>query len=235
MKKVVAVLMIILLTLPWFNACQRRESPGEEGGQRSGEPPAVMGPSYEERLSEPEPESSDEEDEVDAEGAESAARGLFDALKTGNPDIIREHIDYKNLLQLQDDQSDGNLLALLPYLQYEIIEVSAQKQTAIVQVRVSNVDMHAVMPEFLRKAMEMEYNNALEENPLSTEAMDEEYRKLFGQLLEQNAANRKETAVDVQLLFSGDQWRAQSDETLRTAVSGDYWGASKQVQENAVG
>lgn len=233
MKKLLALCAAVLL-IAGLAACERRDKRPEPD-------PAEPEPEATTAATEPETETAapteveeeSEEEEPDAEGAEQAVHDLMAALQSGSRERIESHIDYKNMLQLREGQSDANFRQVLRRVCYEILDVDAGAKVARVETRISNIDLKGIMPQYFQKAGELEYNNALSEAPLSDEELEAEYERLFVELLDAAGDSTLSSTVTIQVLRTDGDWRVQSDETLRTAVTGDFWNASANVGENA--
>lgn len=228
MKQFFAILFALLLTLP-LAGCETR------AGRTSSAPmPESETKPEPESESEPEPEPEQpEENELDIEGARQAAEEMLTALATGNPDTIRRHIDYKNLLMLESDESpDESLLAILKRLKFEVVEAQASSEdSAAVTAELTNVNMEAIFADYLRRAAELEYNNAISDSPLPAEDMEAEYQKLFLEMI--GGAGTTSTTVIIRMEQSGDGWRAQVSDALRDAATGGYFSARNRVGVNA--
>lgn len=230
-------LLLIALLVLGLAACERRErqpehSQSETEAATDDAPPEPAEKATTETAAATEDE---EETEPDIEGAEQAVRDFMAALQSGSREQIEAHIDYKNMLQLQEGQSDDNFREVLRRVRFEIVEASAGKSVANVETRIANIDLHKVMPGYFTRAGELEYNNALSESPLSPEELDAEIRRLFVAMLDENSENTIQNTVNIQLINTAGRWQVQSDEALRTAVAGDFWNASRNLGEAAQG
>lgn len=231
MRKLLIILLAasLLAALP---ACRRRDQPREE---RPSESVSDIEQEEQPGPSEPEPQSSAQEEQADTAGAEQAVRDLCEALQSGNRDSIKAQIDYDNLLQLQEGQGDESFLALLQYLKYEIVSAEGEDKLVTVKTRLTSIDMHNVLMPYIKQCMELEYENALSEAPLEPAQLEAKYSALFQAQLEQNMANTLVRTVDIQVVYSAGSWRVQLGEALRTAVLGDYFSANEEVQRMARG
>lgn len=177
--------------------------------------------------------AEDQSDEQVKSNVESAIYKLMDAMKAGNSTLMCELVDYDELLQLIDGQSDTNLLTILQHMQYSIEKITVTGQTAKADVSITNVDMHKVLPDYFLQANELYYNNALSSSPKSETELEQQAAALFEDTLDAHAANTVSELVAVELTMEDDEWRVQPTEALRTAVFGDFWSAQASLGENA--
>jgi hypothetical protein len=185
-----------------------------------------------EEAAEEETEPTEEETEaVDAEGAEAAAEALLAALQSGEPDAIRDELDYTNLLLLDEGSPEDSLLAILKKLDYEILDVAAEQSSATVTVSLSSVSIESFFVQYLQRSMELEYNNAILDEPASREQLEEQTQQLFYDMLDENEANRIETTVTLQLSNTGGEWHARVSEALRNAATGGYFSARESASQ----
>lgn len=229
MARWIALLTAALLAAGLCACETRAPQPAEEPSAAESEIVSEEGAS--ENTGQSQAES--EQDEQEAREAERAASDFLDALQSGDRERIRAQTDYTELLQIQEGDPDANLLAILKRMEYEVIGAVVDGDAASVKVSITNIDMNAVLPTYIKQAMELEYNNAISESPLTPEQLEQEYVKLFDGALNYNAINTVERAVDLELAKADGVWRVRQDEHLRSAAFGDFWSASSKVGENA--
>lgn len=232
LKKMIAIALLLLL-VAGTTSCQRRDkkpeeesseivsvSEAEESGRQEEEPPAE------------ESESSEESSQEDTTEVEAAAREMLGALQTGDRDSIKAQLDYTNLLQLQQGQSDVNHLAILRRLQYEIEDVDISGSTATVTIKLTNLDMTVVMASYLKAAAELEFNNNTSDQPRTQAELDADYVRLFEDTLDANSANTTVKSVPITFLQVGGGWKAQVSSGFRDAALGNYFTAQGQMGIN---
>lgn len=232
MKTRTLLICLLLFTILSFSACESRT-----GAHRS-EKEIPESIDQDISMHQPDSSNSDEsaapehpEDEYNAEeDATNALDAMLSALQTGNREEIQRHIDYKNFMQLQtDNQSDTSPLSILKRMKYEISELSVKDSMANATVVITNVDMTKMMPDYLRTAQELEFNNAISDSPLPPEEMEEKYAQMFLDLLDAASGSSITTTVEVKLLYSAEKWRVQSSKELRDAALGGYFTARSQM------
>ena len=229
MKKVAAMIALLLLAAG-AAGCQPRERRPQEESASSVSREEQRPSQADEPV--PPPEESEEEEEPeepDAGEVVAAVEEMLAALQSGDREQIKAHIDYTNLLQLQEGQPDVNHLAILRQLQYTVGEATVNGATASVTVELTNLDMKVVLGSYFKAAGELEFSNALSDDPRSEAELETEYIQLFRDTLEANRANTAQRTVDITLLQAGGRWKAQVSEALRNAVLGDYFIAQGQV------
>jgi hypothetical protein len=195
-KQIIALLALLLL----LAGCETRGGRGEpfptEPATESTTEPETEAP-----TTEPETEPTEAETEpVDTEGVTAAVDNLLAALQSGSADAIREQIDYRNLLLLDDGSPEDSLLAILKKLDYEILDVTVEESTASVTVSLSSVSVESFFMDYLWKCDELYFNNAqLGYARASDVELGTQTQQLFYDMLDANEQNRTETTVVIQL------------------------------------
>lgn len=184
----------------------------------------------EEPLSEPEKEP---EAEPENGVVEELAGEMLDALKTGDKNSIQPYIDYDSFFNLEDAAAaDWQYRQILAHMRYEILSSEILGEEASVLALIGNVRMETVLPLFYRQAMELEFNNASSENPLSGVDLESKFMNLFDDLLSQNEADIIEKDVKIKFKKVGDEWKIYPDLKLQNAILGDFSAARAKVGEN---
>lgn len=241
-KKMMIVLMVLALVFS-LAACEKRaartdeEAPQEGEREESGQEEAadLREESAEDIPDREEKDESESEEEPDPDTVKAEVESVFSALKSGDREAIQKRLDYTNLMQLEHlGQSDDNALAILTRMQYSVTDAEVGKDVATVVVEVSNIDAGQLLAGYLKEARDMQYNNALAEQPLTEEEMEGKYVELFRQLIDSSPASRGRT-IEVKMLKSGDSWQPQVNDDFRDAVLGGYADAVKEMGQNAGG
>lgn len=236
MKRMTSRVLIGVLLLLLAAGCERRESmPAEESEEPSSSAPSFQEPeSHSEELFVP---SSSQQEELSplAQDVEATAKTLFASMKSGAIEIVEQHLDYDAFLQLAEGQSDDNFRALLGRMDYEIQSVDANGDTGLVNVTLSNIDMSMALGSYLREAMDLEYNNAMAESPLSQAELEARYGEMFTEALDQNSHHRIEETLLITFIRTDDVWQAQISESFQNAALGNYFPAKAQLGNNAGG
>lgn len=231
------VFLIGCISMLVFSACEERSNEQQTPSSQAADkiPPAVSQPTDDgtEQKNDVSAQTADDAALQETQAVEEAVRGLLDAMQSAKQETIQQYTDYHKLLKIQSGVDDTNLLAVLRRMQYEILETQVEKDHALVKVAISNIDLHAILPEYNKQMAGLQYENALAASPKAEEELLVEYYRVFDGMLNYQATNRIERAVDIQLNKQDGQWRIEQDEHLRSAAFGDFWNASTKVGENA--
>lgn len=233
-KKLLLCFIIILLALGLIS-CQSRAGVPRELSSDKSEPVLEREMPSSQEQSDPDESESAPEQEPDGVSPEDTASGMLTALQTGNPDEIQEYLDYVTFFELDGDgaAADWQYLELLKHLRFDVISCEVTGDEAKALVRIANVDMETVLPLYFKQAMDLEYKNAVSENPMGTVDMDVLYVRLYGDLLDEYDASPAEREVTVTLGKINGEWKIFPDNKLRDAVLGGYFSARAQTGENA--
>jgi len=234
MRKLLIVLLALLL-MAGLPACQPRG--GSEPKQKGARENVVIEENP--RLSpddvprEREEEREEEAPEKDAR-PEELVRGMLEAVKTGDRDAIQKYIDYDALFSSPDGHADNwHYRHVLQSMKYQVLSSDVEDDSASVWVKITNIDMGVVLPEFFNGAMRLEYDNALSDEPVSAAELESEYRSLFKGLVETNKNGVIERLADVTVKKTGDEWKIIPQKDLSNALLGGYLSVRNALGEGA--
>ncbi|MCL2034223.1 MAG: hypothetical protein FWG94_05770 [Oscillospiraceae bacterium] len=234
MKRILIILLATLLAAG-FSACQKRgdTQPKQRGARENvvvAENPRIPLDEVQTRST-PEPE---EEPPPKDERPEELVRGMLESVKTGDKIAIQRYVDYNALFSGATGQDDDwHYRHILQNVTYQVLSSDVENEVANVWVKVTNIDMGVVLPEFWGMAMRLEYDNALSEEPVGSQELEAEYRNLFAGLVEANKNGVIERLVDVTVKKTGDEWKIIPKEDLSNALLGGYLSVKIAAGENA--
>lgn len=131
-------------------------------------------------------------------------------------DAAREAIDEMNLTD--DDVAD----LLLSKLSYEILSVQEDEDKAAAEVKISNVDMDAVLEKALTGYLAEALDKAMSED--GKEISDEEYGKMFlahiSKEIQRDDVKMVSNTVEVQMSYVGNQWEIEPSADFYDAILG---------------
>ncbi|WRS26562.1 hypothetical protein U6B65_09420 [Oscillospiraceae bacterium MB08-C2-2] len=234
MKKLTAIFLALSLLV--ISGCASREGlvPSE-----SAQPPSSQSESEPVKPLQEQPAAGEESDTSEAEPQDDLEGFLKEAFETvagGDKAAIDQYLDYNTLMGISEaglSFSPEIYKAMLAGVKAELIKVQQVEDRASAQVRFTNISMGTVLEQYMRKAGEIAYNNALEDDPLSDEKLQVQFNKLFLDLIKEHTGTKATMAVELQMVKKDDKWRIQVDSPLRDAVLGGYVTASGKVGENA--
>lgn len=239
MRKLLVLLLITSL-LSGLCACKARTGASSEPEKRKGARENVMiseNPRTEENTIDGDSkQDSESRPEENPDAAKAAAVGFLEAVKTGLKEKIQPYTDYNALLRItQEQNAEWQFIQILPHMTYEITSAKIEDGGATVSVRISNVDMGAVLPLWFEEAMRMEYDNALMESPLDRDALDEKIKVSFGKILNTRENGRTDKQADIKMEKSGGEWKPKNAAELGDAVLGGYFSAYADMAGNMGG
>jgi hypothetical protein len=163
------------------------------------------------------------------------AEEFLSAARRGNRSEIQDYADYNTLFGLQEGQNpDWILQQILMRMRSEIVSVNASPEepdSASVEVRFTNIDMGAVLPEYYRECMELEYNNGLVDEPLSAAELNARYNEIFARIASASAENRVEKQALIELAREDGTWQIVAGPELGDAMLGGYIEAQRQISQ----
>lgn len=131
-------------------------------------------------------------------------------------DSAREVIDEIDLTD--DDVAD----LLLSKLSYEILSVQEDEDKATAEVKISNVDMDAVLEKALTGYLAEALDKAMSED--GKEISDEEYGKMFlahiSKEIQRDDVKMVSNTVEVQMSYVGNQWEIEPFADFYDAILG---------------
>lgn len=165
--------------------------------------------------------------------ANSKAEELLTAARAGTREGIQQYADYNKLFGLNEDQgADWILQQILMRMRYDIDIGEGEGDEFKLSVKFTNVDMTVVLPLYYAQAMQLEYDNAMKDNPLSVQQLETEYQKIFADLMVKNSETKTEKTADIKLERADGEWKIIPDEKLGNAMLGGYLDVQKSMRQN---
>ena len=185
---------------------------------------------------------------------EPQLRQTLDAIQSGDVPKIKRYLSldelagddsqsqYFSLKEVKD--SEQNLFVLFSSLDYEIVSVSKQGDSAVVRTKIETLDMPKLIDEYFAQGIELTRVNAFKAG-FGAQTYFSDYRNPVFQRdnffydFNEAAAPRLSRTVDVRMKNSSSGWKVTLDAPLRHALTGGFVRAdgrtfdfSKSVKTN---
>lgn len=156
-----------------------------------------------------------------------------------NLDLIKmqEYFDSEDIFEEDDifgdgfeDQNIENVELLVKNLEYEIIGSNIDDDEALVETKITNIDMSIVMKEYITQAFILAMSNIGEEE-VDEVALQKEMEELFTDLLMEEDIEMITIDVDIQLNEVDGNWKIDLNEELINALFGGFMDAVEQLEE----
>lgn len=131
-----------------------------------------------------------------------------------------------NQVNQMDGEAEGAKL-LVNQLTYKIKETSVNGDQAVVKTEITNIDVTAVMGEYVKQAMA----EALSSLGSDKQAAESDPDRLLTELLSKPDNKKVTTTVDVSLVKGEDGWKINGGETLLVAIIGGLANLGSNLAE----
>jgi|SRR5690554_4070276 len=167
---------------------------------------------------------------------EVVANGLT-AIK--NLDLIKmqKYIDSDDIAEEEDILGDGfedqdveYVELLVKNLEYEIISSNIDDENAVVETKITNIDMNIVMEEYISQAFILAMSNIGEEE-VDEKEMQKEMEELFIELLSDEDVEMTTIDVDITLNDVDGQWKIDLNNQLINAIFGGFMDVVEELEE----
>lgn len=167
---------------------------------------------------------------------EVVANGLT-AIK--NLDLIKmqEYIDSDDIAEEDDLLGDGfedqdveYVELLVKNLEYEILGSSINDDEAVVETKITNIDMSIVMEEYISQAFILAMSNIGEEE-VDEDELQKEMEELFIELLSDEDVEMTSIDVDITLNDVDGKWKMDLNNELINALFGGFMDVIEELEE----
>lgn len=167
------------------------------------------------------------------ETPEEAVSNALNAVKNLDSKTINKYFGVDSVMSNNSDitQGEENAKLIVEKLQFEILSSEVNGDIATVKTQLTNIDMPAVLAEFLQQGMSFAFENAFSGNPLSDEELEKKTEQMFIDILSKDGNATTTTTVDIDLSKTGDNWKINLDEQLQNAILGGLLEVAKNMNE----
>ena len=168
---------------------------------------------------------------------EQAVKSAFDAIKKNDSKTASNYVNYQELLKAGksgEEASDSELGAesdkmaesILRHFDYKIITSSEKGDSATVKVEITNIDMKAIMVDFISEVFTLGFSG------LNEETMDAQLNNKFNELI--NRADNKTVTktVDLKLTKSGSSWKIAMGKEAADAIFGGMLSIAEDLNSS---
>ncbi len=129
-----------------------------------------------------------------------------------------------------EDQNIENVELLVKNLEFEIISSSIDDDEAIVETKITNINMSIVMEEYITQAFILAMSSIGEEE-VDEDAMQKEMEELFTELLSEENVEMITIDVDIKLNDVDGNWKIDLNDELINALFGGFMDVVEQLEE----
>lgn len=129
-----------------------------------------------------------------------------------------------------EDQNIENVELLVKNLEFEIISSSIDDDEAIVETKITNINMSIVMEEYITQAFILAMSSIGEEE-VDEDAMQKEMEELFTELLSEEDVEMITIDVDIKLNDVDGNWKIDLNDELINALFGGFMDVVEQLEE----
>ena len=143
--------------------------------------------------------------------AEKAVESTLLAIKNANANELKKYVDDEGfeLIGINDSNYSGDISRLyLSEIEYNILSSREDDTDILVTVEITALDMNSVIMDFYKEIINSGANS------------DDEYSRLFKQIIENGNYEKVTNKVDVIAYESSGYWRIKIDESLIKALAG---------------
>ena len=159
-----------------------------------------------------------------ADGPARTVRQELEQIKEPDDETVQSFLYHADLMESQPPANDmGDVSADIVRLffenfKYDIRNTRVEDEQAIVNVDITNIDMHALARDLCTRILQ----ESVSVYPESTISTTEDYYKLLRDTLAGNTYDLVTTSAVFRLRKENAQWEIQSDETLEDELTGGF-------------
>ena len=154
-----------------------------------------------------------------AKNPADSVTGLVECLKNGDFQGANTYVNGDNTeaLGIDSDTEDLEMVKLFfSNLDLNIVEVTKDKDQAIVKAEITNKDLNTIMQNYMQKALELAMSSI--NTSTDTDNMESQLQEYFKSQFESTEIENITTSVDIVLTKVDKEWKVVLDETLRDAL-----------------
>lgn len=145
--------------------------------------------------------------------------GLVECLKNGDFQGANVYVNGDNTeaLGIDSETEDIEMIKLFfTNLNLNIVEVTKDKDQAIVKAEITNKDLNTIMQNYMKKALELAMSSI--NTSSTTEDMETQLQEYFKSQFTSTEIENVTTSVDIVLTKVDKEWKVVIDEALRDAL-----------------
>ena len=173
------------------------------------------------------------------ETAEKATLNALKAIKAFDKDSINKYLNYDELVDAEnEDESQGlaekQAKKILGGLEYKIISSKEDKDTAIVKVEITNVNMGKVIKDMMGNLFTLAMNEAFkaESEKMTDAQMEQKSIKFFDEALSKNKDEKLTNVIDIKLNKVDGKWKIDMGSDLQNAIMGDLLKSTEEMKDS---
>lgn len=154
-----------------------------------------------------------------AKNPADSVTGLVECLKNGDFQGANVYVNGDNTeaLGIDSETEDIEMIKLFfTNLNLNIVEVTKDKDQAIVKAEITNKDLNTIMQNYMKKALELAMSSI--NTSSTTEDMETQLLDYFKSQFTSTEIENITTSVDIVLIKVDKEWKVVLDETLRDAL-----------------
>ena len=154
-----------------------------------------------------------------AKNPADSVTGLVECLKNGDFQGANVYVNGDNTeaLGIDSETEDIEMIKLFfSNLNLNIVEVTKDKDQAIVKAEITNKDLNTIMQNYMKKALELAMSSI--NTSTTTEDMETQLLDYFKSQFTSTEIENITTSVDIVLIKVDKEWKVVLDETLRDAL-----------------
>ena len=154
-----------------------------------------------------------------AKNPADSVTGLVECLKDGDFQGANVYVNGDNTeaLGIDSETEDIEMIKLFfTNLNFNIVEVTKDKDQAIVKAEITNKDLNTIMQNYMKKALELAMSSI--NTSSTTEDMETQLQEYFKSQFTSTEIENVTTSVDIVLTKVDKEWKVVIDEALRDAL-----------------
>ncbi len=154
-----------------------------------------------------------------AKNPADSVTGLVECLKDGDFQGANVYVNGDNTeaLGIDSETEDIEMIKLFfTNLNLNIVEVTKDKDQAIVKAEITNKDLNTIMQNYMKKALELAMSSI--NTSSTTEDMETQLQEYFKSQFTSTEIENVTTSVDIVLTKVDKEWKVVIDEALRDAL-----------------
>lgn len=154
-----------------------------------------------------------------AKNPADSVTGLVECLKNGDFQGANVYVNGDNTeaLGIDSETEDIEMIKLFfSNLNLNIVEVTKDKDQAIVKAEITNKDLNTIMQNYMKKALELAMSSI--KTSTTTEDMETQLLDYFKSQFTSTEIENVTTSVDIVLTKVDKEWKVVIDEALRDAL-----------------
>lgn len=173
--------------------------------------------------------------------AEAVVKNAIESVKSMDVDAMQGYWGNDQFKDISSDEADAEtdsdsqemMGLLVKYLDYQIIKVDEEKDTATVTVQITNLDMSSIMSEYVSEAFKeaLSYAYLPEEQQPTAEEMEAKYMEIMTTLLTRADNPKVTNTVDISLSLVDKQWVINPNAAAADAMLGGMSSFAEATSE----